>query len=497
MEIVRNSLGQMEQTMEQSTAAAHPRTEPLLQIVDLTFTYSGMTTPTLQGVNLTLHPGEMVWIAGATGSGKSTLLNCITGIAPTHTGGRLTGEIRLQGQDARAWPLRERSRHLCTLLQNVETQIFTDRVWDEVIFGLENWAIAPNQIAPLATQALQEFRLTDKADWAIARLSAGQKQRLLLACMLAIGQPILVLDEPSAYLDTHGVELLLHLLKARRRRGDGILVIEHRLELMAQVCDRAYGVQAGRLIPWDPATVGEAMAVSFGGERDADDRSGRLRSDSSALATGDRPSTAPNPAPIVLRTEQVAWGGYLPYPDLQVTAGEAVLLKGENGCGKTTLLRLISGLLKPDQGRIEILGRDIRRRRGVEIAQTVGFVLQNPNHQLFAESVRAEVRQPGTDSGGAEQLLAQLDLLALGDRHPHALSQGQKRRLALAAVLVRQPRICLLDEIMVGQDGRSLLLMLQVLRAFTQAGGTLIFTSHDPRVVEPLGARIVDIPTQD
>ncbi|MBF2079190.1 MAG: ATP-binding cassette domain-containing protein [Synechococcales cyanobacterium T60_A2020_003] len=449
---------------------------PILELQDLSFTYAVNKTPTLQSVNLTLYPGEVVWIAGTTGSGKSTLLNCIAGISPSHTGGRLAGKIQIGGQDVGNWSLRERSRQCCTLLQNVETQIFTDQVWDELIFGLENWAVEPSHIAPMAAQSLQEFGLADQADWAIARLSAGQKQRLLLASMLAIGQPILLFDEPLAYLDAQGVELWLHLLTERRQKGDAILVIEHRAELMTRLCNRAYRLQDGQLSEWNPQDIERATAIS--------------------LDITPRSPQEPRPAPeiCVLRTQNVAWGGYPAYPDLTLYAGEAVLLKGDNGCGKTTLLRLISGLLQPDQGEIELMGQTTRRKRGTAIAKIVGFVLQNPNHQLFAESVHAEVAQPGTDPKIATELLTNLDLMKLSDRHPHSLSQGQKRRLALAAVLVRQPQLCLLDEIMVGQDGRSLLLMLHALNAFTQVGGTLLFTSHDPRVVDPLNARVVNLP---
>lgn len=149
-------------------------------------------------------------------------------------------------------------------------------------------------------------------------------------------------------------------------------------------------------------------------------------------------------------------------------AGETVLLQGDNGCGKTTLLKLLCGLLKPAAGRIEILGRDTPRRSVVQIAQTVGFVLQNPNHQLFAETVRQEILQPGVKLEDADRMLVQLSLSDRASEHPQSLSQGQKRRLTLGAVLARKPKICLLDEITVGQDPQSLALMLATLREFTR-----------------------------
>ncbi len=439
---------------------------PLLKVVDLSFTHVGQAQPTIQGVSLTLNPGELVVLAGATGSGKSTLLNCLTGIAPEHTGGKLSGQVFARGKEITSWSIRDRSQRMGILLQNVETQIFTDQVWEELVFGLENWNLPPGDIQALAQSALTEFDLVTQRDWTIRQLSAGQKQRLLLACLLTRQPDILLLDEPFAFLDTAGVQLLLHLLQKRVQQGQAVLLIEHRLELLKDVCDRIYKIESGR--------VGLMESTSI-----------------PAQPVAERQPLPAKDGPVVLQTENLSWGGYPPFPDLQVRAGEIVLLKGENGCGKTTLLKLLSGLLKPSTGRLDMLGRDVTRRSVVQISRSLGFVLQNPNHQLFAESVEAEVMQPGVDTERAKRLLEELNLSHCAEKHPHALSQGQKRRLALGAVLVREPQICLLDEIMVGQDLTSLGLMLQALRAFTQEGGTLIFTSHDPGVVAVLNPYVL------
>ena len=450
--------------------ALHP---PLVEVIDLSFRYPGSPQPIIKGVNLTLSPGQIVLIAGATGSGKSTLLSCLAGIAPNHTGGELNGKILYQGKDLREWSVRQRSQYFCTLLQNVETQIFTERVWEEFVFGLENWNVSPNQIKQLTDATLREFGLAAQRNWLIRQLSAGQKQRLLLACLLAIGQPVLLLDEPLAYLDANGAQQLLQLLKARASQGQSVLLIEHRLDLMREVCDRAYYFQQGKLTEgWEGREL-----------------EGQVHPDS-LYAT---PQTPPSlTAPTVLQTHQLSWGRYPPFPDFQVAAGETVFLKGDNGCGKTTLLRLLSGLLKPTTGKLEILGRDASKRSVVQIARSVGFVLQNPNHQLFADSVRSEIFQPGVPPAVAEFLLEQLNL-SESDKHPQSLSQGQKRRLALGAVLARQPQICLLDEIVVGQDPQSLSLMLNVLKNFTQQGGALILTSHVPLVIDALNVRVLEL----
>ncbi|MCY7392590.1 MAG: energy-coupling factor ABC transporter ATP-binding protein [Leptolyngbyaceae cyanobacterium CAN_BIN12] len=446
---------------------------PLLSITDLSFTHVGRSQPTINQIHLTLQMGEIVLIAGATGSGKSTLLNCIAGISPLHTGGKLTGEIQSNGESILNGSVQQRSRILGIVLQNVETQLFTDQVTEELAFGLENLNLPPAQIGLLTNAALQEFGLESQRNWAITQLSAGQKQRLILACVLAMNQPILLLDEPFAYLDRAGAELLLRLLKHRAAQGQSILLVEHRLDLVKDVCDRVFQFEAGHLVEGSRAWA--SVNVSRTGV-ESEEAIKHSLSDSH-----------------ILQTQNVSWGGYPAFPDLEMNQGETVLLKGDNGCGKTTFLKLVCGLLKPSTGKIQLFGRNTRKQRVVRLAKAVGFVLQNPNHQLFGDSVQQEVLQPGVTASAAAQMLEQLRLSDRVEHHPQTLSQGQKRRLALGAVLVRQPQLCLLDEITVGQDPQSLSLMLEVLRNFTQQGGTLILTSHDPQVANCLNARVIQI----
>lgn len=431
-------------------------TNALLTLTDLSFTYAGQIQPALQDISFSVSPGEIVLITGATGSGKSTVLNCLAGIVPTHTGGTMTGDICYENESILNWDIKARSRYLGILLQNVETQIFTDRVDDEIAFGLENLNLPAEQIPSLIDAALQEFGLSKQRRWSIQQLSAGQKQRLVIACILTMKQPILLLDEPFAYLDRASTSLLLELLKSRAEQGQAIVLVEHRLDLVQSICSRTLYLEQGKCV-------------------------------TTPVQRSSRPITQSNStrSEIVLKTNHLSWGGYPEFPDLTIHVGETMLLQGENGCGKTTLLKLISGLLKPTTGTIELLEQP-QPRRIVEIARSVGFVLQNPNHQLFAESVKHEVQEN-------LEVLAQLNLQREAERHPRSLSQGQKRRLTLGAVLARCPKLCLLDEITVGQDAKSLDLMLEMLRQFTQFGGAVMVTSHDPQVVNSLNAAIVTL----
>ncbi|MBE9064881.1 ABC transporter ATP-binding protein, partial [cf. Phormidesmis sp. LEGE 11477] len=226
--------------------------EPVVQVENLSFTYANAAQPVLSEINLALRPGEITLVAGATGSGKSTLLGCIAGITPTHISGTLTGTIRCQGQAIESWSICQRSHQIGILLQNVETQIFTDTVYDEVVFGLENLNTPTARIPLLAQAILQEFDLQAQKDWPIAHLSAGQKQRLMIACVLAMDQPVLMLDEPFAYLDRSTAHFLLDLLKQRAVQGQAILIVEHRLDLVQQICDRTLHIHQTRLLSGSP-----------------------------------------------------------------------------------------------------------------------------------------------------------------------------------------------------------------------------------------------------
>ncbi|MEM8831694.1 MAG: ABC transporter ATP-binding protein [Cyanobacteria bacterium P01_G01_bin.19] len=437
-------------------------------MTDLKFTYSNRSQPTFSNVNLTLNSGEIVLISGATGCGKSTLLNCLAGISPNYIPGELTGEIVFENKALKALQqqsVRDRARHFGILLQNVETQIFTDTVWEELAFGLENLNVSSDRIPLLVESSLREFGLISQSRWQIDKLSAGQKQRLILACVVMMGQSILLLDEPFAYLDRANCNQLRQLLRNCSGQGKGILIIEHRFDLVAGLCDRAYSFEEGVLKQGIPNYVDSKPQGS--------------------LNLSDPQAT------LVLETDNLSWGGYPSFPNLRLYRGEIILLQGENGCGKTTLLKLLSGLLHPQTGSWWLLGKKVADRPISELAKTVGFVLQNPEHQLFAESVEAEVKQVGISETVSNRWLEQLNLAQLRDRHPQSLSRGQKRRLTLAAVLARKPKICLLDEITVGQDPRSLELMLAGLNLFAREGGSAIVTSHDPKVAKLLTAKII------
>ncbi len=359
------------------------------------------------------------------------------------------------------------SRHLALVLQNVEAQIFCARVEDEIAFGLENHGIDPETMEGRIQAGLEAASATHLRHRRFDGLSVGERQRALLAAVLALRPPVLVLDEPFAYLDAPSAARLSESIRQLAESGHAIMLIEHRAAWALPLA-----TQHLPLAPQEerhPGTGGRAAIVypsearKTEAHRPAIEVSGlRLEAASSCLA---------------------------PSVNFTLDPGESMLLLGTNGSGKTTLLRTLVGLRRPPRRCISIVGDDPARVPTRRIALRAAMVTQCPSHQLHLPSVREEVLAAAPSAEAAERWMAAFALEHLADRHPHSLSKGQQRCLSIAAALARDPGILLADELTVGLDTATLDRMLQVLIAFTERGGAVLAASHDPRVVEVLGGR--------
>lgn len=442
----------------------------VIRIKNLSFRYPHQEEPALIDLDLDLGPGAHL-VSGATGSGKSTLGLILAGAIPHILRGELTGRVEVAGVQPPQVPVRQLARRVGLLLQNVETQMFTDRVADEVAFGLENLAVPAGEISRHVAQALTRVGAAGLKDRRLATLSAGERQRVMLAALLALGQEVLILDEPLAYLDRAATQALLNVVARLSARGTTCLLLEHRRELVRPVMQAEVCLHRGRRVPRLPAaSLPSPLPVdASGGE-------------------------------VVLSLKQVSFGWQRKRPlfrelTLEVRAGRSLLLLGDNGSGKTTLLRLAAGLLPPEAGEVRLPGRPSRRWRRGPLSPEVALVLQNPHHQLRLPTGWEEVLWGAADAEVAAAEMAALGLQGLETRHPHALSSGQKRRLTLAAALARRPRVLLLDEPTVGQDDGSLALVLRRLKDFVRNGGALITATHDYRAAHVLAQEVVILET--
>jgi energy-coupling factor transport system ATP-binding protein len=412
----------------------------------LTFSYPG-APEALRDVSLAIEPGEVVALLGPSGSGKSTLLRALAGLVPHFHGGRFSGRVEVDRRDTRLVRPAELAGTVGTLFQDPEDQVVFTRVSAEVSFGLENVGTPPREIAPRAAAALAAVGAGALADRPVAQLSGGELQRVCLASVLALEPRLLLLDEPTSQLDPDGAAEAIELA---RLSGAAVVVSEQRPERVLDACDRVIFLDEGRIV-FDLPTEDALLRLP------------------GAWLPRERPLPATEPAGgPVCRLEGVCFGydgPVLEGVDLELGRGEIVALLGPNGSGKTTLGKLAAGLLEPQQGQVWRAGRAC-------------YLSQDPGRYLVAERADEEVALAvGGDLARARAALAQVGLGGLAGRHPRDLSSGERERLALAAVLVADPDLLVLDEPTRGVDPARKEQLAALLRAEASARATLVATN--------------------
>jgi energy-coupling factor transport system ATP-binding protein len=425
------------------------------------YAYPGAGAPTLDGVDLSVEPGEVVLLAGPSGGGKSTILRVLGGLVPHFHGGVVWGAGRAAGLDlARARPAEIASR-VGVLFQEPETQGIFSRVVRDVAFSLQTRGFEAARIVPRAEAALAEVGAAHLAGRLLEELSSGERQRAALAAVLAAGPVLLLLDEPTSQLDDEGADRLASILRAVADRGAAVIVSEHRIDRIAPIADRVLSVSGGRVAAGHPDDGPAAAAI---------------------------PGSPGAPA-LSARGLVAERGGrtVLAGADLEVRRGEAVALVGPNGSGKTTLMRLLAGLDRAGAGRIEVAGRDLTGIPPEQRFPTLALLPQDPGRHLLCERADDEVglglttlgmpRERARARGAA--LLRDLGLPDAGPRHPRDLSVGERERVALGAALAADPLVLLLDEPTRGMDPGRRAQLAAIVRARVAGGAAALVATHD------------------
>ena len=493
--------------------------EPLAILDEVSFSYDQGRTWALDHVNLTIHRGERVAIVGANGSGKSTFALLLSGaLAPDR------GRIELRGQavfdsarplaeqvDADAY--RQAREGIGMVFQNPEDQIVTTVTEDDVAFGPENQGMARPAMQASVARALKEVDLSGRERSDPTRMSGGQQQRVSIAGALAMDPDMLVMDEPGAMLDSSGRSRISAIMATMAEQGKTVVHITHHLD-EADTASRVIVLDHGRIIADgspDQAlpTLYRHLNTDFPASA-ADGHAAEWDADTSGVGSGLRnelrhsASDEDEPAVDAKDLSYRFSGGkrqVVDHLDLRLEKGRTLAVLGPNGSGKSTLARLICALIRPTGGDLSVAGipltvggntpRRARKRRLGMLRQRVGYVMQKPEHQLFAETVAQDVAYGpsnlGFDKGDTalrvKQVLTLLGLEELSDRSPFDLSGGQQRLVALAGVLATSPKILVLDEVTAGLDPKASQTIMTMLERLQGEGVTIILITHDEEEV--------------
>lgn len=462
-----------------------------LEVDGLTFRYRQRPQPAIQDISFRVEPGEILLLAGASGCGKTTLIRCINGLIPRVYSGEMQGEIRIFGQSMQGKSLGEIAQQVGTLLQDPERQILGSYVLQEVAFGLENLGLPRAEILQRAEAALERLGIAHLRDRETFLTSGGEKQKIALAGVLALGPRLLLLDEPLASLDPMSAHEALLLFRQLAEEGIAIVIVEHRVEdVLAIQPHKVLYLENGRMAYYGKAE-GLLQTVDFREIKIPAEDIVRRHAQIKIKPATVHPRQGSLGDPLVEFHEVHFRYGNSTSPvlkdvNLVIRKGEVIALLGHNGSGKTTLTKHALGLLKPTFGRVLLEGRDTRQMTVAQAAHTVGYVFQSPSHMLFAPTVRQELEFGPKNLGFSADTIARnvewaIDAIRMRtemETPPLALSFGQQKRVSIAAVLTMRSRLLVLDEPTAGQDyGTYRAFMDAIMR--TPEMDTILFVTHD------------------
>ena len=488
----------------------------MIEFDRVTITYDGVTTPILANVNLRIEEGELCLAIGPTGSGKSTLLGAINGLVPHFTGGTIAGRITVNGRSTAEYPPREFADLVGVVLQDPLAGFVTDTIEEELAYGMEQLALAPDTMRKRVEETLDLLGLADLRASPLRELSGGQQQRVAIGSVLTAHPRVLVLDEPTSSLDpTAAEEVLAAITRLVHDLGLTVVIAEHRLERVAQYADRVLSLPGdGTVVDGHPAVVLERAAVKppivrLAGVagwsptplsvRDARRLAAGLRERlGNATPTPAHRPTAGGDEELRARGIVVRYGATVAVAgvDLQLLAGQVVGMMGRNGSGKSSLLWALQGSGRRQAGRVDIADEDPARLSPAQARRLVGLVPQTASDLLYLPTVADELRQADRESAAAEELPASdlLDRLTPGidrDANPRDLSEGQKLSLVLAIQLRAAPRVLLLDEPTRGLDYHAKHALSEIIDHLAEQGKAIVVCTHDVEFVATATDRVV------
>ena len=494
-------------------------TEPIIEFKDFSFKYNSQAEPTLKNINLKINKGEKILLAGPSGSGKSTIGRCLNGLIPNIDQGEVEGKCLVNGKDITSTSLFDFSFTTSTILQDADSQFIGLTVGEDIAFALENDCQPKDKMHQTVNQWANELKIKELLTQSPQSLSGGQKQIVALAGVLVDESPILLFDEPLANLDpASGLKTMAIIDKIQKELNATVIIIEHRVEeVLSQPIDRIILVNEGTIVADQPTNqllhshtlekIGvreplylkalTAANVNLSSINEVDQIStlpvSEKISDKLAAWTKQAKITKKEADNLpLLKLDHVGhqYSKNQPYPlkDISTTInqGDFISIVGQNGAGKTTLCRTICGFIS-NEGKITLKDQNLSDLSIKERAEKIGYVMQDPNQMISQKMIFDEIalglRLRNVDEETIKQRVDQT--LKICGLYPFrhwpisALSFGQKKRVTIAAILVLEPEIIILDEPTAGQDWKTYTEIMSFLKHLNTIGKTIIIITHD------------------
>ncbi|OLN29401.1 ABC transporter ATP-binding protein [Desulfosporosinus metallidurans] len=514
-----------------------------LELHNVSYHYPNSMEPSLRNISLTVDKGKFVGLMGATGAGKTTLSLCLNGLIPQLLEGKLMGQVIVAGLDVRKTAVQSLSKILGLVLQDPETQIIGRTVEEDTAFGPRNFLVPLEEIKRRVNQTLEKVRLQGYNKRLTQELSGGEKQRLAIAGVLVMEPEILVLDEPTSELDPVGRSEIFETLDDLRRQKElTIMLVEHSSEELIKKADevvvlnqgevvwrgvptelfrnipllRQYGIKPLPVsligwafyergwVPFDEIPLDIPSAEHL--VRDLLPRHGQWRDNLQSLQHLQPQKTdsfqAQKEGAVRIRDLIYQYNSGQPALrgiNLTIATGEFVALIGQNGAGKSTLAKHLNGLLKPTCGDVIVEGMNTLKYDTAHLSKTIGYVFQNPDHQIFSVTVEKELEYGLKNAGfkgqeikeRVDQVLKSTGLERYRHVHPFTLGKGERQLIAVASILVIKPKLLIIDEPTTGSDWAGVQTMMALISQLHLAGTTIVMISHDMDLVAQYAQRVI------
>lgn len=454
----------------------------MINIKNVSFSYSD-GKDTLKDINLHINKGECILLCGKSGCGKTTVTKLINGLIPHfYENCKLSGDVIVNGKSIKDTEMYELSTFIGSVFQNPKSQFFHLNSDAELMFGLENSGTSKENMQNQMQKALTELNIEKLLHRNIFEMSGGEKQSLAFASVYAMNPDIYVLDEPTANLDKDAIELLKEQIAKVKQQGKTIVIAEHRLWFLRDVIDKAVYMENGEIIniysKSEFLSLSDNERISMGLRRLDQNKTKSKNTDNKGYLSVENLS-------FKVKDRQV-------FKDITFSAsnGEILGIIGNNGCGKTTLLRCLTGLLEPTDGTIKLNGNTLKKKDRNKLCY---MIMQDVNHQIFSDSVWGECEMSVDNASDKviTHVISEFDLSEYKDNHPMALSGGQKQRLAIATGILSSKLVIVFDEPTSGLDYEHMRAVGNMLRNLSQNGHIVIVVTHDNELLECCADRIL------